>query len=85
MKITNFKLISKLGTTVLNFRFIATVDVTTGVFFKTITTKEIQRDYGGCWYFTNSGRFTPDYQVEDLVRVFEAKHNQKLENIEVWV
>ena len=79
MKITNFQLKERLGSNALSWRFRGTVDITTGFFRRRTETAEIYSNYGGNWYFTATGKFTPGFEVENLVRAFEAKHRVPIE------
>ena len=79
MKLSNFKFIEKIGNNAANWKFRATVDVTTGFFRKETVTREIYKKYAGNWYFVDVGEFTPGCQVENLVRSFEAKAGIPLE------
>ena len=81
MKISNFNLIEVIGDNALNWKFRATVDVTTGIFKKTTTKREIFKNYAGYWYFADNGQFTPKNDVECLVRAFEAKQGENIEQI----
>ena len=45
MKLSNFKLVKVTGSSVMNYRFKATVDVTTGLLFKKTENKEIYKEY----------------------------------------
>lgn len=76
MKITNFRLIGRTGTNALDWRFTAVVSVTTGLFFKKTQDKEVFKEYGGFWFFVDSGKFTPNTDVEDLQRQFESKQGK---------
>lgn len=72
MKCTNLgpinRLDQKFGTV-----FVSTVDVTTGMlWWKKTKTRMIMRKEGDYWFFVDSGRFTPEWQVENLVRAAVA-------------
>lgn len=83
MKISNFKHIETTGKNALSWRFIATVDVTTGLFFKHTETVEVQREYGSTyWRFTSSGEHTPDFCIENLEKSYEMKHRKEIQFIE---
>ena len=78
MKFSNFKLTEMKGTTAINKEFFATVDVETGVlFWKRKSTRKIRRVYGGFWHFVDTGKYTPNYQVEDLARAWTAHTGQE--------
>jgi hypothetical protein len=82
MKISNFKLVSVCGKNALNWRFKATVDVTDKMGFfsvKKTETKQIYKVFGSAWYFVDTGDFTPGKEVENLVRILEAKKGKDLE------
>lgn len=73
MKLSNFKLLE-----VENFgnfnpvRVIAEVDVTTGFIFKKTKKREICRE-NWFWFFTDTGKYTPGLQAEELERAFVAR------------
>jgi len=79
MKIQNFKLAEVLGKSPMDWRFRATVDVTSGFFKKKTVTREIFKEFGNSWYFVDTGEFTPGYYVENLVRAFEATTGKPIE------
>ena len=80
MKIRNFKLKKVTGSSVLNYKFFATVDCTTGRIFKKTVTREIFKTYVGFWYFSDTGQYTPELCVERLSRSLEATHGQDLQH-----
>ena len=88
-KFKNFRLIEKIGTNVLSWKFRALVDMYTTekrLFLKDIkkiTEVEVYKNYGSSWYFSDTGQFTPGLEIENLERVFEASEGTKLENCEV--
>lgn len=80
MKITNFKLLQVIGNSEENWKFKASVDVTTrNWFISTTETKEVFKKYGRCWYFVESGEFIPYGPVDQLVRSFEAQKGKELQ------
>ena len=87
MKITNFRLIkvdySFLGT---DFRAIVDVEESFGL-FRTKRKKETREIYKRAgrsrWFFSDSGEFTPEFQVETLIRVLEAKEGRSLEDCKI--
>ena len=74
MKISNFEHIETLGSTPLDKKFKAVVDVTTGFgpWRKTVK-REIMREYIGRWFFVDNGKFAPGYVVDALARSFSAR------------
>jgi hypothetical protein len=47
-------------------------------------TREIYKTGGtSFWYFSDSGKFTPEFQVEKLERVLEAKEGKDLEDCKI--
>jgi hypothetical protein len=53
-----------------------TVTTTTGMWpFKrtTVERREIAKDGGTWWFFTDTGKHTPDSQAEELARAYEAR------------
>jgi len=84
MSYSNFKLIRVDGNNVLDWRFTATIDVTTGfLFFKKTKTRTIQKQYGNFWFFCDTGKFTSRFKVEELQRVFESMHGKDIQNCPV--
>ena len=82
MKISNFNLLNVTGTSPINWRFKASVDVTTRPFpyIKQITKEAIIcKTYAGNWSFLDSGEFTPGVNVERLERAYENTHERSLE------
>ena len=75
MKISNFKFIdsriTQNGTKLIR----ASVDVQTGFLkWKKKKTREIFKNGHKNWVFSDSGDYTPGYQVEKLVIVYEARN-----------
>lgn len=73
MKLSNFILQETKGKNALDWEAFATVDVRH--WFKT-TKREIRKEFVCAWHFVDNGNFTPDYQVETLVRAWEAKNGK---------
>jgi hypothetical protein len=74
MKLSNFVLIRTKGNSCIDFEYFAEVDVTTGsLWWKKTTRKTIKRNYIGSWHFTDTGKFTPGFQAEELERAWKAK------------
>jgi len=80
MKLSNFELIEVTGSSALNFRFRARVDVTTWLIFK--KTREISKVYGGYWFFVDTGKYTPGWEAENLARAFEVRAGKPIEQLE---
>jgi hypothetical protein len=70
----NFNLIKRTGSNVINWRFTATVDVTSGFFRKKVSQHVIHKEYAGHWYFVDTGKLTPNHDAEQAERAFEAVH-----------
>ena len=71
-KISNFRLVEVIGRNALDWKFRATVDVTTKKWFREKTeTVEVFRKYCGFWFFSETGEIVPN-GVNDLVRAYEA-------------
>lgn len=81
MKVTNFRNykehfppnpnrfpseLAKIGS-----NYSAEVDVTTGIFFKKTSTKEVFRKYAGSWFFVDNGEYCS--KIEHLERAYKAK------------
>jgi len=65
MKLSNFSLDRRTGDSFSNYIFYASVDVTTGfLFWKKTERKEICRKYGETWFFVDTGKYTPSFQVK---------------------
>ena len=79
MKISNFRLVEVIGNSAIDWKFRAVVDITTGLFKKKTTEREVYKDYAGYWYFSDTGEFTPEYKVENLSRAYEAQKGKPLE------
>jgi len=79
MKISNFRLTgTHVGRYKMDKEFYATVDVETGyLWWKKTQEFEIRRSYGRHWYFVETGRYTPFYDVEELARSYTAKTGQE--------
>lgn len=83
MKLSNFTMIKEAKSSIIGCEslgpFLAEVDVETGVlWWKKKQRKEISKSYGSlCWVFVDTGKFTPEYQAEELERAWRA---QKLSN-----
>lgn len=77
MKITEFDLHSVEGNNILNYIAVASVTVTTGMWWwKNTSRRMIRQEYGFPWYFVDNGEYTAAGQVEALVRVWEAKNGK---------
>lgn len=69
MKISNFRNYERSGFSSLNYKYTATVDVTTGIlWWKKTEAKKIAREYLTHWFFVDSGEFTPGQVVQALER-----------------
>jgi len=74
MKITNFELTKTTGNSYLNYIYHALVDVETGMlWWKKTNRLEVQKPYAGFWIFVETGKFTPNVEVETLARSWTAK------------
>jgi hypothetical protein len=73
MKLSNFKLIEKKKVNVLTDIYIAEVDVTTGIFKKKTERKVVCRETCGSWFWQDTGKFTPNFEVEKLARIYTSK------------
>ena len=77
MKISNFRDLQNLP----SGRRTAKVDVEIGLWpFKKVKTKDVAQDpyTGGLWYFVDTGRWTPNFEVEHLERVYYSQ--KEMEN-----
>lgn len=78
MKFSNFELLETKGTSPLDWRFFAEVDVETGfLFWKKKQREKIAREYAGYWFFMDSGKSTPGFQVEVLAKVWRVRTGQE--------
>jgi hypothetical protein len=73
MKLSNFELIEikKISSGIV--MYIAEVDVKTGIFKKKTERKVVCRETCGSWFWQDTGKFTPSFVVEKLVRVYTSK------------
>lgn len=73
MIVSDFQFEKAIGNTLHNKKFVATVEVTTGVlFWKKTVRRKVMREYCGVWFFVDNGEFTPGFQVEKLARSWSA-------------
>ena len=75
MKISNFKETGRVGgTTWYSTKVFATVDVTVGMWWwKRTTQREVCKErHSTFWFFTDAGKFTPDWVIETLARAYYA-------------
>jgi hypothetical protein len=77
MKLSNFQLERTEGKSLSDRVFVATVDVTTGIFKKKVVRREIRRKYAGFWHFADTGKFTPLDYAERLARAWKAKTGEE--------
>lgn len=78
MQLSNFKLEKTEGKNNLDWKFFASVDVTTGfLFWKKTERKQICREWGLHYFFTDTGKYTPDTQAEELARAWTATTGQE--------
>ena len=76
MKISNFKETRRDGDGVLGGRVFATVDITTGAWiWRRTVTREICKEHS-TWFFTDTGEFTPEWDVEALARAYYARKGE---------
>jgi len=75
MKLHNFKLVEIMGSSPLDWVYIAQVSVTVRkfLFWKHTTKRTIMRRFGGHWHFTDTGEFTPGYQADLLAQAWNAQ------------
>ena len=83
MKVSNFKLIEVIREEShgihINSRFRAHIDVTERRWLKKETKeREIYSANGGSWYFSDTGIYTPNQDVERLVKSLEARQGKPL-------
>ena len=82
MKLSNFCPTRTLGNSPLNTVYVALVDVTTETGHlwwkkRRRVTHDIMRKFGECWYFVDTGEYTPGFQVETLERAYRAQEMLK--------
>jgi hypothetical protein len=76
MKITEFVLTETKGSSTFDLVYFAEVLVSTGfLWWKRAERRKIAREFGGYWYFVDTGEFTPGFQVETLARAYKAQLN----------
>jgi hypothetical protein len=78
MKLSNFVPTRTIGANTLTPVFFALVDVTTTtghLWWKKEhrVTRDIMKRPGECWFFVDTGEYTPGFQVETLERSFRAQ------------
>ena len=82
MKLSNFKLVEKKDTGAISgsCSYKATVDVKTGfLFWKKIESKAICKTrHDVFWHFGDTGKYTPGFEVKNLVRVWNANNEQQI-------
>ena len=77
MKLSNFRLERTEGSGPLTWKYFATVDVETGIlFWKKTERKMICREFGGCYFFVDSGKYVPGFIAEELARAYTANTKQ---------
>lgn len=82
MKLSDFKLIKSVGKNALDLEYFAEVTVTSGaLWWKKAIKAKIHKTYGGSWHFLDSGKFTPEYQAEELYRSYLAKQKFNAEEL----
>jgi hypothetical protein len=65
MKVSNFRDYERTGDSILNWRFTATIDVTTGyLWWKKTEPKKIAKKVLSNWFFMDGTGFTPGVDVE---------------------
>ena len=80
MKLSNFELTKVHGNNILEYIFIALVDVETGIFFKKVKRRKIFRKCMGSWRFSDNGRCTPLGVVGELEMAFEAEKGREIQH-----
>jgi len=70
MKMSNFKMVKVEGINLSTYRF--TASVTVKEFLRKPRDVLVHRQYGGSWFFVDSGKFTPSDFVESLARSYSA-------------
>lgn len=74
MKLSNFQMIKVKGKNALDLEYFAEVDVTTGsLFWKKTERRLIHRRYALAWRFADTGKFTPEFQAEELENAYKAR------------
>lgn len=77
MRLSNFKLERTEGINAIDWKYFASVDVETGIlFWKKKERKLICRQYGGFYFFVDTGKYTPNRDAEELARAFTATTGQ---------
>ena len=74
MKISNFNLIERNGTSYSDYTFKATVEVETGFIFKKKVRRTIYKEFAKYWVFADTGEYTPDFEAEKAQKVYEAEY-----------
>jgi hypothetical protein len=82
MRLSNFKMVSEVTLGPPIFRMVesqrAEVDVTTGFLFwkKTVRRQILRKSDWGNFFFTDTGRYCPGTQSEQLARAWEAQNRK---------
>lgn len=83
MKIYNFKLIERKGTSPTSWTFKAKVTVEKGFWlFKTKEDKIIFKEYGCFWRYSDTGKMTESTLAEEAEKVYEF-NNGSIETVEL--
>ena len=76
MKLSDFVLTHTKGKSPLDLEYFADVSVTTGsLWWKRTERRKIRREYIGAWHFVDTGKFTPEFQAEELARAYAARES----------
>ena len=75
MKFSNFAITETKGCG-SDKTFYGKLDATTGVlFWKKTITRKVARQLGSNWFFSDTGKWCPSYEVEALERAFRANND----------
>jgi hypothetical protein len=78
MILSDFVLIDTIGDSPLDHVYFAEVTVTstTGMLWWKkihVVRRNISRNFGGLWFFLHDGKYTPEFQAEELERSYRAR------------
>jgi hypothetical protein len=79
----NFRDYKRTGNSVLNYQYSAVVDDVEEIgkwWWKKTVSKErdVHKQYGGHWFFVDTGEWCPSYDVEAMERSYNARHGNQL-------
>jgi len=72
--LSEFVMVQTKGRSAADWEFLAEVTDTTGfLWWRKSRRRLISRKYGSSWFFVDTGKFTPDFQAEELERAWNVR------------